>query len=101
MTDFIRVDIESHLSNEEIFSIFLTFLPNFKWKKGDSDSQGNYITGTDSGKVKIQCWTDEKPVAFSISFRSTTMKKNDMDIFSKLIISKIIPKIGNILKINI
>jgi len=101
MTDFIRADIESNLSNEEIFSVFLKFLPDFDWKKGDSDSQGNYITGTNSGKVKIQCWTEEKPMALSVSFRSAATNKNDIDIFSKLLISEIIPKIGNTLKINV
>jgi hypothetical protein len=69
MNNFIRIDIDSKLDSKSILEIFLRELPDFTWRLGNSDAQGSYVSGTNSEKIKIQCWTDGNPMAFSMSFK--------------------------------
>lgn len=70
MKDFITYDIKSELSRDEIFENAIRILSNLEWRKGNSDSQGLYISGNNKQKITIQLWVSETPIEMFISFRS-------------------------------
>jgi hypothetical protein len=95
MKDFLSIDIESTLSNDEVFGILSSNLPNIAWKRGDSDSQGTYVSGRQIDGVVIQCWTGEKPVAMTISFRNAAgLNEKTKDDIANVMLTDIAPRIG-------
>jgi len=52
MKDFISVDVESALSNDDVFSIFSGDAPNFRGRREDSDVRGTYASGLAACGVK-------------------------------------------------
>lgn len=94
MNDFISIDIESRLSDGDVFAIFSESLPSFTWRRGDSDAQGPYVSGVDSHGVKIQCWTGESPMAMSVSFRAAKVGDEARELLANAILQEVVPRIG-------
>ena len=100
MKDFVSFDLQSELSEEQVFACLTQFLKAFVWRRGDSDMQGPYIYGSSKDSVQINLWLGERPIAMSVSFRRAwpnvpnreTLKKELID----LITSRVIPSIGRI-----
>jgi len=102
MKDFVSVDIDSTLSNDDVFEILSGGLPTFSWRRGDSDVQGLYVSGLDADGVKIQCWTGERPMAMSVSFRSAKGAKDEAKkrLMDQLL-NEFLPRIGGVRRIDI
>ncbi|MGO4502934.1 MULTISPECIES: hypothetical protein [unclassified Dyella] len=94
MNDFISIDIESGLSDGDVFAIFSEALPGFTWRRGDSDAQGPYVSGIDSQGVKIQCWTGESPMAMSVSFRAAKVDDEARELLANTVLEELVPRIG-------
>jgi hypothetical protein len=102
MKDFFSVDIESTLSNDDVFEILSGGLPSFLWRRGNSDAQGTYVSGMDSNGVKIQCWTGERPMAVSVSFRGAKgMEEESKEHLANKLLSDLLPSIGDIKRSHI
>ena len=85
MKDFLTIEFEPRLDEEMMCGAFTTQFPEFSWRRGDSDSQGRYISGTNDALVQIKCWMGEKPMDPTVSFRCAWIgagerqnKKNDL-----------------------
>ncbi|KPA13232.1 hypothetical protein MHK_006538 [Candidatus Magnetomorum sp. HK-1] len=104
MKDFVTYDIFCDLNKEQIFAEVVGFLPNFKWRQGDSDSQGPYISGMDDDDIQIKLWLGEEPVEMTISFDDVWLDTSDRDKrkvhFIELIENVIIPPLGVISKFD-
>lgn len=59
--------IESSLSHIEVQEICRACFPEFTWKIGFSEYQGDYVSGRQNTVGGIQCWSGENPMEFSIS----------------------------------
>lgn len=97
MRDFISIDVESVLTYSDVFSIVSGALPGFAWRRGDSDSQGTYVSGTDVHGVKIQCWTGEDPMVMSVSFRAArTIGEEAKERLANTILREVVPRMGTL-----
>ncbi|PMQ07553.1 hypothetical protein DyAD56_02175 [Dyella sp. AD56] len=97
MKDFISIDVESVLTDSDVLSIVSVALPEFSWRRGDSDAQGTYVSGTDVHGVKIQCWTGETPMAMSVSFRAArTIGEEAKELLANTILREVVPLIGRL-----
>ena len=79
MKDFVSFDLVSDLDPPSIFERAKGALPDFNWRMGDSESQGPYITGTNSDLVQVKLWLGEKPIAGSVSFNGAMVNAQDRE----------------------
>lgn len=97
MKDFLSIDIDSMLSNSEVYDVLSAGLPDFSWRSGDSDAQGTYVSGMDLKGVRIQCWTGEKPMALSVSFRSAeNIDEHSKERLVGVLMSDLLPLVGHV-----
>lgn len=100
MKDFITYDIESELKQDEVYQKINNKLPDFRWRKGDSDSQGEYISGRDQDGVTIKVWLETNTFSeMSVCFTGVWENHNDRNTKKEQLIERIekelIPLIGN------
>ena len=105
MKDFITYDIESELKQDEVYQIINNKLPGFRWRKGDSDSQGEYISGRNQDGVTIKAWLETNAfIEMSVCFTGVWENHNDRSTkkeqLIELIEKKLIPVIGKNLIIS-
>jgi len=104
MKDFITYDINSKLGEEEIFDLVTKILPNFKWRRGDSDAIGPYVSGRNNGGVRIELVLGENPIEMSVSFRSVppgiSEQENHKLQLVQLIQTTLLPSLGIVVKKN-
>ncbi len=104
MKDFITYDLRSNLSEDQVYEQVCQTLPTFAWRRGNSDAQGFYITGTSNESVRIKLWLDEEPIAMSISFRNAWLETPDRELRKEqlfnLVKTELIPSLGMIIKVN-
>ena len=98
MKDFISLDVQSDLGKKQILEILSRELPEFTWRSGESDAQGGYITGRSSDSVQIQCWTSERPLSLSISFRSAKGDQARRTDLAHRFVDHLAPLLGNIVQ---
>jgi hypothetical protein len=95
MKDFVSIDIESRLSNDDVYLILSSGLSEFSWRRGDSDMQGPYVSGRDANSVTIQCWTGENPMQMSVSFRGVKdVSQSEQEQLIKKLLNDLVPQIG-------
>lgn len=100
MKDFVRIDIISTLENAKVFDALSLEFSKFSWRRGDSDAQGEYVSGRNQNKVHIQCWSSENPMILSISFRGSEMDMQEREEILKKIIDNVVPRIGEIARLD-
>jgi hypothetical protein len=98
--NFINVDVVSELDKAKVHSNLSECMPDFSWRMGESDMQGGYVSGRNEAGVHIQCWTDENPFAFTLSFSNTTLTELEATELVNRITQKVLPHIGEIKAIN-
>lgn len=79
MKDFVTYDVRSSLSKSRIFELVTRSFPGFRWRQGDSDSQGPYISGMDPDDLQIKLWLGESPIKISISFDDVWVDQPDRE----------------------
>jgi len=98
MKEFITYDLKSKLNRSDIYNKALTALPDFNWRKGDSDSQGEYVSGMNQNKVDIQLWLEGNLVEMSVSFRGCWENNENRESKKQKLINivefNLIPAIG-------
>jgi hypothetical protein len=100
MKDYVRIDINSALKNAKVFEAVSCEFPEFSWRSGDSDAQGEYVSGTNLGGVQIQCWTSENPMVLSISFRNAGPSVNEREEILEKILGNLVPHIGEVVRLD-
>ncbi len=68
MQDFVRIAVTTDLDRDRVLERASAALQGFKWRGGDSDMQGPYVTGTNARGVKVQIWLGEAPADVTLSF---------------------------------
>ena len=96
MSNFISLDIDSPLSPDAARDLIADRLPEFSWRRGDSDAQGPYLSGVSTAGVRIQCWVGENPMAMSISFRSASMDGAAREPALDAILKTLFPGLGTV-----
>lgn len=99
MAEFVSIDISSVVASDEVRDLIARELSEFSWRRGDSDEQGKYLSGSSSG-VQIRCWVDEKPMAMSISFRNSSLNAEERERLIASILTHVIPQFGQPCKIE-
>lgn len=99
MKDFIQIRIETSLNAAQGLNYFREALPRFKWRQGDSDMQGPYISGTNDKAVQLMLWLGEKPCDFTISFAGATSSATENRVLVNQILQTVAPSIGEIVEI--
>ena len=98
MKDFITYDIESELKQHDVYQKGKNELSDFKWRMGDSDSQGKYVSGRDHNGVTLKLWLETNTfIAMSVCFTDVwedcndreAKKENLIDLIEKKFISSI------------
>jgi hypothetical protein len=104
MKDLITYDIGSKLNAGQVFENVTRALPSFDWRRGDSDAQGPYISGTNDELIQVKLWLGEAPIQMSVSFRrawpDATDRENRKQQLIESIIKNLIPSIGTIVKMD-
>lgn len=104
LKEIINIDVRPSISDDEIFHHFSHTLPKFKWRRGDSDMQGPYLSGVSPDYVDIQVWLGEKPITVFISFTGAWPNDPDRDMrkqqFFEFVINDLILRIGIAVKID-
>jgi hypothetical protein len=98
MNDYIRVNLNSKLTQVQMLQALREILPTFIWRGGDSDTQELYISGKDHQAINIQIWMGEHPFSMSVSFRcawvATPDREGRMMTFSEYFLHHVCPKLG-------
>lgn len=101
MKEFISINLRTNYSDDEINKYVFQFFPDFKWRSGDSDMQGRYISGVDVDGVQIKLWLAERPVAMSISFHGLRLNLLDREPKKEEVVRRVrdtlIPMLGEII----
>lgn len=71
MNKFFSFTFQTESTKSEILEALKKDLPAFKWRGGDSDAQGPYISGRDAEGAQIKIWLGEYPFDATVSFRSS------------------------------
>lgn len=104
MKDYVSIDIQPNISNDLIHKVLMEKLPDFKWRTGDSDMQGPYISGVNSDNIHVKIWLGERPVAMSVSFASVIAEVKVLNDMKEKIIDRIkndlLPSLGRIINFN-
>lgn len=100
MKSFIDINVHTSLDKIGVHSVLSEFMTDFVWRMGESDMQGGYVSGRNEAGVHIQCWTDENPLSFTISFSNSSLDESSKSELVNLIIQHVLPKIGKIEKID-
>ena len=70
MSDFFSLRIRGRHGRYSV-APFEAHLPAFRWRQGDSDAQGPYVSGSRPDGVHIKFWWGEQPHDLTVSFRSS------------------------------
>ncbi|MFN0063217.1 MAG: hypothetical protein ACKVPX_11980 [Myxococcaceae bacterium] len=104
MKDYLQIDVSSTLGEDEIFKAATQHLPAFSWRRGESDTQGPYASGTTADSVHLKMWFEEKSCLMSVSFRRAWPNDPDREEKKQEIMTTItkgfIPTIGYVSKID-
>lgn len=104
MKDFVRIDIDSDANDAVAYEYALRALPEFSWRRGDSDQLGPYLSGRNADHVQIKIWLGEKPFDMSISFRNAWLnipeREEKKEALVADILKNLIPSFGNIVKMD-
>ena len=102
MKDFVIYDVRCTLVKQQVLDIVIRNLPDFKWRQGDSDSQGPYISGMNRDDVQIKLWLGEAPVSMSVSFDDVWIGEPDReekkDALIQLLDKAVVPLLGVVTK---
>ena len=104
MKDFVTYDIGSNLNAEQVFNNVSRALSTFDWRRGDSDAQGPYISGTNDELIQVKLWLGEAPIQMSVSFRrawpDAIDRENRKQQLIESITKNLIPSLGTLLKMD-
>lgn len=104
MKDFVRIDIDSNVNDDFAYKCVRRALPEFSWRRGDSDQQGPYLSGGNADHVDIQIWLGEKPFAMSVLFQdvwpNVPKREEKKEALIADILKNLIPTLGNIVKMD-
>lgn len=100
MIDHILIEISSDLDIERVFNILSHDFPDFQWRYGDSEMQGEYISGKNQDDVDVQYWMRHPNKKFTISFDGTSLDERARENLKNRAINDTIPKIGVISEIR-
>lgn len=104
MKDFVCIGIDSNISDDLAYEYARRALPEFNWRRGDSDMQGPYLSGGNADHAQIKIWLGEKPFEMSVSFRNAWLNVPEREERKEALIGNIvknlIPNFGNIVKMD-
>ena len=104
MKDFVTYDIHSDLSENQVFEHAVRALPKFKWRRGDSDAQGPYISGMNDEFIQIKLWLGEDPIEMSVSFdgawANAPDRENRKQQLLDVITTTFLSSLGTIMKMD-
>lgn len=104
MKDFVTYDVRCTLAKQQVLDIVIRKLPDFKWRQGESDAQGPYISGMNRDDVQIKLWLGESPVSISVSFDDVWDDEPDREERKGALIQSIdnavVPLLGTVMKID-
>lgn len=102
MKDFVTYDVSCTLGKQRVLDIVTRNLPDFRWRQGDSDSQGSYISGINGDDVQIKLWLGEAPVSMSVAFDDVWIgelnREEKKDALIQLLDKVVIPLLGAVTK---
>lgn len=102
MKDFVTYDVRCTLAKQQVLDIVIRKLPDFKWRQGESDAQGPYISGMNRDDVQIKLWLGEAPVSMSVSFDDVWIGEPDReekkDALIQLLDKAVVPLLGAVTK---
>lgn len=102
MKDFVTYDVRCILAKQQVLDIVTFNLPEFKWRQGESDAQGSYISGINRDDVQIKLWLGEAPVGISVSFDDVWNGEPDREerkgALIQLMDKAVIPLLGTVTK---
>ncbi len=94
MTQFLTITITSTLRGEAVCNLIVEAMPNFSWRHGNNDTQGDYVSGASPTGEQIQCWVDNVPMAFTVSFRSSSLDEASREKLIQFVLGDLIPRFG-------
>ncbi len=104
MQDYISIDVQSKLGQADIYYCLSQAFSGFKWRSGDSDAMGLYVSGQSDEGANIQIWLSESPFEMAISFRGLPHDMVGRDKFKETIMEKfkaeVLPTLGQLVKLQ-
>lgn len=98
MKNFIRFQVQSKLKQDQLFELTKRSLPEFDWRRGDSDAQGLYVSGLTTDLIQIQFWFDDGFVDTTVSFRSVEADSPRKEALITRLEKDIFSAMGRVLK---
>ncbi|MDD5336391.1 MAG: hypothetical protein PHS32_21845 [Rhodoferax sp.] len=99
MKDFIHVRIKSDLNAEQMLDQFSSKLLGFKWRQGDSDMQGPYISGMNNDGVQVMMWHGEQPNDLTVSFSGATSSDTENRELIDQLLHRLAPSLGEVVEV--
>lgn len=99
MKDFISFRIRSKLSATAVRGHLSDELPGFKWRQGDSDMQGPYISGTNNDGVRLMMWQGEQPNDLTVSFAGATSSAEENSALIDRLRDRLAPSLGEVVEV--
>ena len=103
--DFVTYDVHCTLAKQQVLDIVTRKLPDFKWRQGESDAQGPYISGMNSDDVQIKLWLGESTMSITVSFDDVWHGEPDREerkgVLIQSIDNAVVPLLGTVVKIDV
>lgn len=99
MKNFIHFRIKSSLNAEQILGQFSSKLLGFKWRQGDSDMQGPYISGVNNDGVQLMMWHGEQPNDLTVSFSGATSSEAENRELIDQVLHRLAPSLGAVVEV--
>lgn len=100
MINYVNIDLKTEFNVTALRENLSKKFPDFRWRCGDSDLQGTYVSGMNNEKIKIQIWNGVDPAEMSVSFTGSQLNEPEKKKILDDVIYKLIPLIGKFIKIE-
>lgn len=99
MKDFIHVRMAGELEASALLDRLDDALPNFKWRQGDSDMQGPYVSGVNEDSVQMMWWLGEQPIDVTVSFVQATSSVSSNKALMDRLLQDLLPSMGAVVEV--
>lgn len=104
MRDFIAIDLRTSLSQAEVREQLESLLPHFRFRMGDSDLNGRYVSGADEEQAQLQVWLREAPATLTLSLRRWRVGATNRDeakgVLWARLTAEVLPALGEVVRIS-
>lgn len=104
MKSFTIFDVQSNLGQDAVFNLMQNKFQDFSWRRGESEMQGLYVSGSSPDGIHVKIWLSDSPTSLTVSFDDAWSNFADAENLKQKFLNEIsleiIPALGILLKVT-